>query len=165
MFDPRESASPTSFSGSFSQYADVMNELKSIYVSNRHDDIANLLDDNGYIFEADSLDSIALGASLRTWDKAKESQVTASILSDSMERISEKDFAYTEAILYSSPDSVVLTWNYNLIRNDNVKIHGFSDFILVRRLSRFYLHLWKDRKDQGNLIAKSWGQWKLEHAQ
>jgi len=165
MFDPRKSEAPTSFSSSFSQYADVLNELKAIYVSNRPNDISNLLDDNGYKFEADSLDSIALGTSLRTWDKAKESQVTTTLLADSMERISEINFSYTEAILYSSPDSVMVTWNYNLVRKDNVKIHGFSDFTLVRRLSRFYLHQWKDRTDQGNQIAKSWGRWKLEHAQ
>jgi hypothetical protein len=162
VFDPREAAAPSGASArDFSQYQDVLDQIRDIYTSGRSADMANLLDDNGFIFEGDTLDSLALHPLFRTWDKATETQVTIKILSDSLERIA--NFSVSSNTLFSSADSNTVEWTYDLTRRDNTHIRGISEFSLRRNLSRYYLVRWRDRHDPSAGQAITWGRWKMEH--
>lgn len=163
-FDLRPSAPPTTFAGGYQDYQDVLDTLTAIYSGGGSGNFSGLLDEN-FRFEADSLDSIAINAPFRAWDKIKETQLTGSLLADSTMRFNGTLSDVTASIFYSSADSVVVEWKYRLTRKDGAIIQGFSDFTLTRALSRFYLLRWLDRSDPLATGAISWGRWKMEHLQ
>jgi len=162
VFDPRKAAEPSGASTrDFAQYQDVLDQIRDIYISGKSADLANLLDDNGFLFEGDTLDSLALHPLFRTWDKATETQVTVKILSDSLERIAL--FNVSANSLFSSADSNTVEWTYDLTRRDGVRVRGISEFSLRRNLSRYYLVRWQDRHDPSAGQEITWGRWKMEH--
>ncbi|MFH0919637.1 MAG: hypothetical protein V1913_04695 [Fibrobacterota bacterium] len=166
LFKTRSAQPPTSFSGrDFTEYSDILDALIDIYANpGRSSELATLLDDTLFYFQADSADASDMSGKPSRWGRNEEISVTAAILSDSANGVAvfANTGANAPARIFVSSDSVVLRWDYQFVRNDNAQFAGTSYFTLVRRQGRFYMRDWKDYRNTV-LGYKSWGRWKLEN--
>lgn len=161
IFDPRDSEKPAGDSGlDFSEYGRVLDELGRIYNSGDPENLTFLLHDD-FLFKADSLDSLALGAPHGSWAKTQELLITEKLFADTAYQA--QGLAYDESVLFSASDSAVVRWSYTMARKDSISVKGTSEFTLVRELSRFYLKAWSDFADSSGANVKSWGRWKMEN--
>jgi hypothetical protein len=158
LFEPRESAPPLTpgNNNDADSYQELVEYFEVALKDSDADGVSSLLDDD-FTFYADSLDSAALAANLRIWDRTYETLLLRNSFSSGFQF---QSISSTKTPLISTVDTAAVIWNYAIRTSLSDTLKGRAEIEMRGIGGRWYMVKLRDRRESAGY--KTLGYWHLE---